>query len=85
MADWRTILGFAAGGLTTLSYIPQVLKTWKSKSTHDISAGMFITLTAGLFLWVLYGISINSVPVIVTNIISVVLGLTIVFFKFKNG
>ncbi|MDA8327308.1 MAG: SemiSWEET transporter [Nitrospiraceae bacterium] len=82
---WRTLLGFAAGALTTLAYLPQVMKTWKSRSTHDISAGMFITLCAGLFLWVLYGISINSVPVIATNIVSFALGLIIVIFKMKNG
>ncbi|MDA8172718.1 MAG: SemiSWEET transporter [Nitrospiraceae bacterium] len=82
---WRTLLGFAAGALTTLAYLPQVMKTWKSRSTQDISAGMFITLCAGLFLWVLYGFSINSVPVIATNIVSFALGLIIVIFKIKNG
>ena len=83
--DWRTVLGFAAGALTTLSYFPQVVKTLKTRSTHDISAGMFITLCAGLFLWFLYGISINSVPVIATNIVSFILGMIIVVLKLKNG
>ncbi len=82
---WTTLLGFAAGTLTTLAYLPQVVKTWRSKSTRDISAGMFVTLCSGLFLWVLYGISISSAPIVVTNIVSFVLGTIIVVFKIKNG
>ncbi|MDA8388316.1 MAG: SemiSWEET transporter [Nitrospiraceae bacterium] len=84
-ADLKTLLGFAAGALTTLSYLPQVVKTWKSRSTRDISAGMFVILAAGLLLWTLYGFLINSTPVIVTNIVSFILAVTIVVFKMLNG
>ena len=79
------ILGFAAGTLTTFSLVPQVIKAWKSKHTKDVSMGMFATLCAGLVFWVLYGFSINSLPVIVTNIVSFILGMFIIFLKIKFG
>lgn len=75
----------AAGALTTIAYLPQVIKVWKTRSTHDISAGMFITLCLGLVMWTFYGLSINSMPVIIANIISFVLAFTVLVFKIRQG
>ncbi len=75
----------AAGALTTIAYLPQVIKVWKTRSTHDISAGMFITLCLGLVMWTFYGFSINSTPVIIANIISFVLAFTVLVFKIREG
>ncbi len=82
--DHATLIGLTAGTLTTVSFLPQVIKTWKSKSTHDISMGMFMTLCLGLLIWVVYGFSINSVPVILTNIISFILAFTVLILKIKH-
>jgi MtN3 and saliva related transmembrane protein len=82
--DYATLIGLTAGTLTTVSFLPQVIKTWKSKSTHDISMGMFMTLCLGLLIWVFYGFSINSVPVILTNIISFILAFTVLILKIKH-
>jgi len=82
--DNATLIGLTAGTLTTISFLPQVIKTWKSKSTHDISIGMFTTLCLGLLIWVFYGFSINSVPVILTNIISFILAFTVLVLKIKH-
>ena len=83
-AELKTLIGFVAGALTTLAYLPQVMKAWKSKSTRDISSGMFIILSAGLVLWTIYGFLIGSPPVIIANIISLALAVAILVFKIAN-
>ncbi len=83
--DHSTAIGLMAGALTTLAYLPQVVKTWKSKSTKDISVGMFVTLCLGLLMWVFYGFSIHSIPVIVANIVSLVLVFIVLTFKIMYG
>lgn len=76
-------LGLIAGCLTTVAFFPQVLKIWKSRSAADISLGMFIVFSTGLVLWIVYGLSISSLPVVLANGITLVLSLTIVVFKIR--
>jgi MtN3 and saliva related transmembrane protein len=76
-------LGLIAGALTTVAFIPQVVKIWKSKHTLDISLGMFSILSVGVFLWLLYGIQLGALPLILANGITLVLSLTILVFKLK--
>jgi MtN3 and saliva related transmembrane protein len=83
--DNTTLLGLAAGFCTTLSFLPQLLKTWKTKSTHDISTGMYVTLSIGLLLWVFYGVSIYSLPIIITNVVTLVLSSAVLVLKIKHG
>lgn len=78
-----TLLGITAGTLTTIALLPQLVKTWRSKSAKDISIVMFSTSCLGLLLWTFYGFSINSVPVIVANIVSFVLAFSIVVLKIR--
>jgi MtN3 and saliva related transmembrane protein len=78
-----TLLGITAGTLTTIALLPQLVKTWRSKSAKDISTGMFSTSCLGLLLWTFYGFSINSVPVIVANIVSFALAFTILILKIR--
>jgi len=63
--------------------LPQVLKTWKTKSTEDISAIMFITFCLGLFLWLIYGLLINSLPIIFANALTLIFSSIILYFKFR--
>jgi len=77
------ILGMVAGTLTTIAFVPQVVKTWRSKSTHDISYGMFILFSVGLLLWLAYGIAINSLPIMLSNIVTLILALVILGLKFR--
>jgi len=79
------IIGFAAGTLTTVCLIPQVLKVWKTKLTRDISLGWIMTLTIGVALWLAYGILINSYPVIVANFFTLILSIIILILKLKYG
>ncbi len=78
-----TTLGLVAGTLTTVAFFPQVIKTWRSRSAKDISLGMFSIFSAGVFLWLLYGIHIHAMPVIVSNAVTLVLALTILLFKLR--
>jgi MtN3 and saliva related transmembrane protein len=80
-----TLLGLLAGMLTTVAFIPQVIKTWRTRSTHDISLAMFAIFTAGVFTWLIYGLLIGDLPVILANCVTLVLAGTIVFFKLRNG
>ena len=77
------ILGFVAGTLTTLSILPQVLKTFKLKETHELSIAWLLMLVSGTFLWSVYGYMISSPPVLVANIISCLLVLILFFLKLK--
>jgi MtN3 and saliva related transmembrane protein len=76
-------LGLIAAALTTVAFIPQVVKIWKSKHTLDISLGMFSIFSVGVFLWLLYGIQLGALPIILSNGITLVLSLTILVFKLK--
>ena len=78
-----TVLGLLAGTLTTISFLPQVIQTWKSKSAKDISLGMFVTFCAGVLLWLLYGIIIHNFPVIITNFVTLILSSSILWMKLK--
>lgn len=82
-AEYVILLGFIAAALTTASFIPQVLKTWKTKKTEDISLAMFIAFSAGVFLWLIYGMMINSTPVIIANTVTFILAVIILAFKLK--
>lgn len=76
------ILGLLAGTLTTLAFLPQVIKTWKSRSAKDISLGMFLMFSAGVFLWLLYGLSLGALPIIIANSVTLILSLLILGMKF---
>ena len=83
--DLVTFLGMVAGTLTTISFVPQLIRTWKTRSTKDISTGMFIMFCTGILLWTLYGFAIDSLPVMITNGITFVLAFIILVLKIKHG
>ncbi|MDQ3536081.1 MAG: SemiSWEET transporter [Bacteroidota bacterium] len=77
------ILGLVAGACTTIAFIPQVVKTYKSKSAKDLSSGMFLTFWIGIILWLIYGIIINDLPIIVANVLTFLLASTILMLKIR--
>ena len=83
MMDTITIVGLIAAVLTTMSFLPQVMKVWKTKSTRDISTGMFMLSSSGLFLWFIYGVYIKDLPIILANSLSLIQALIILSFKFR--
>lgn len=76
-----TVIGLAAGFCTTLAFLPQAVKTWKSKSAKDLSLGMYSILCTGILLWLIYGILISDIPIIIANSVTLMLALSILYFK----
>lgn len=76
-------LGGAAGFLTTISFIPQVYKVWKTRHTKDISLGMYAIFTSGVGFWLIYGYLLTSWPIIVSNGITFVLAGTVLLMKIR--
>ena len=83
--DNVTILGLTAGTLTTVAFIPQLAKAWQSKSTGDLSWGMVIIFSTGVLLWLIYGIWIDSLPVILANAVTLLFQASIIALKMKYG
>ena len=81
--DTIALAGYLAGTLTTLSFVPQVLRIWKLKETKDFSLAMLLLFAAGMFLWTAYGIGINSLPVIAANVITFGLVLFLLGMKIR--
>lgn len=79
------ILGYAAGALTTLAFVPQVVRTWKTRSTEDISLAMFAVFTTGVVLWGIYGLLVGSWPIILANGVTLALSATVLGLKLKHG
>lgn len=81
--DPVNLLGIAAGSLTTVAFVPQVVKTWRTKSGDDISTGMFLLFATGVVLWLLYGVALQAAPIVIANSITLVLALTIIVLKVR--
>lgn len=76
-------IGFVAGTLTTIAFLPQLQRTWRTKSADDMSLAMLLIFTTGVFLWLIYGLYLTAWPIIVTNAITFILTLTILALKLK--
>ena len=69
------IVGIIAGALSCTTFLPQVIKTWKSKSTKDVSLTMFIIASISTTLWIIYGVLIHSFSILATNIVVLLFSL----------
>ena len=78
---WITVLGFSAAFLTTLAFLPQVLKVFKTRHTKDLSLGMYVVLVAGILLWLTYGLLIHDLPIVLANSVTFVLASSILVLK----
>lgn len=83
--DHVTFIGLVAGTLTTIAFLPQVMKVRRSKQTRDLSLPMYIVLSLGISLWVIYGVLLKSLPVISANSVTVILTIYILIMKIKHG
>ena len=75
--------GYVAATLTTLAFVPQAWKTIRSKDTRSISLGMYVVFTIGIGFWLVYGIVLDSIPMILSNIVTFGLSATILVMKLK--
>jgi MtN3 and saliva related transmembrane protein len=81
--DFVTVLGLVAASLTTFSFLPQMIKTWQSKSAKDVSFVMLICFNTGIFLWLIYGILLKQLPIILANAATLFFNLIILWLKIK--
>ena len=77
------IVGVIAAILTTSAFVPQVYKTWKSKSAKELSLTMYLVLFTGIVLWFIYGYVIESFAIKLANIVTGLLVLMLIYFKLK--
>ncbi|MFA4905427.1 MAG: SemiSWEET transporter [Candidatus Margulisiibacteriota bacterium] len=83
--DFILLAGTLAAILTTTAFVPQVIKAHQTKHTKDLSLTMYVLLAIGITLWIIYGFSLNSVPVIAANSVTLVMSLYLLFLKIKYG
>jgi MtN3 and saliva related transmembrane protein len=81
-AEWT---GYVAATLTTLAFVPQAIKTIRSRDTRSISLGMYVVFTIGLAFWLVYGIVLHSWPMILSNVVTLGLSSTILALKLRQG
>ena len=77
-------LGFVAGALTTAAFIPQVLKSWQTRDLSGISLRMYSLFTAGVALWLLYGVALANWPIVLWNVITLVLAGGVLIMKLRH-
>lgn len=80
MTEW---IGILAGFCTTLAFLPQVIKTYRSRSARDLSLSMFSIFCTGIILWLIYGILIDDLPIILANSVTLLLAGILLFFKLS--
>ena len=76
-------IGYFAAFCTTIAFLPQAIKAWKTKSTKDISLYMFLLLVVGILAWLVYGILISSLPLVIANLAGLFLAISILIAKLK--
>jgi MtN3 and saliva related transmembrane protein len=81
--DTLTVLGLIAGGLTTASFLPQVIQTWTTRSVRDLSYWMIVMFWIGIGLWLLYGLGIGSLPIIAANAVTILLVSLLLVMKLR--
>ena len=79
------LLGTIAGILTTLAFVPQVWRVWKTRSTRDISLGMYLVFTTGVGFWLAYGLVLGAWPIVVANSVTLMLTGTVLALKLRHG
>lgn len=83
--NYINVLGYFAGILVVISLLPQFIKSWKTKSTADISLWRYVIYVVGLILWVIYAIVIKNGPVALTNGVGLIIASSILYLKVKYG
>ncbi len=81
--NWIEALGTFAGIQTTVAFLPQVLKVWRSKSAQDISLATFSIFTSGVIFWLIYGLLVDSFSITAANIVTLFLAASIVVMKLR--
>ncbi len=78
-------IGLVAASCTTLAFLPQVVRSWRTRHTRDISLAMSVVMTTGIALWLVYGWMIGDVPLILANTVTLVFSATLLVLKLRHG
>jgi MtN3 and saliva related transmembrane protein len=78
-------IGNIAGFLTTLAFLPQVVRSWRTGSTADLSLLTILAFVAGVSLWIAYGIALHSFPIVVWNVVTLALNVALLCAKIRHG
>jgi MtN3 and saliva related transmembrane protein len=81
--DYIKLLGLAAGTISSITFLPQVLRIWKTKSAKDLSLNMLALLILGVSMWLTYGIMVKDVAIIYTNSMVLTMSFIMLYFKFR--
>ena len=81
--NYIDLFGFLAALLTTIAFLPQLYKTWKTKSADDVSLIMLILFITGLICWIIYGLKIQSIPILVANVVTFIFNFSILILKLS--
>ncbi len=81
--DFIVIVGYIAGALTTISFVPQLMKAWKMRETRDLSLAMLVLFGIGILLWTIYGFWVDSLPIIAANVTTFILILVLLGLKIR--
>ena len=79
------LIGYAAGFLILISIIPQIIKSWKTKSTKDLSLLRYLIYVSGVILWLVYGIALKNLPIIIVNSLNFILACFVVYLIIRYG
>lgn len=77
------ILGLVAGTITSITFLPQVIKIWQTKSAKDLSMAMLLLLMLGVILWLAYGLFVMDAAIIYTNSMVLAMSLIMLYFKLR--
>ena len=80
-----TVIGLVAAVCTTISFMPQIYQVYRTKQTRDLSLPTFILLTIGIFLWLVYGVLLKSLPIVLANTLTLVMCIYVVIMKIRQG
>jgi len=84
MIALHDLIGYGAAILTTLAFIPQTLKSWRTRDLSGVSLSMYSLFTLGVGLWLVYGILLDSWPIILANLVTLTLAGTVLFLKIRH-
>ena len=82
---YTDLIGYAAGVMTTVAFLPQAIKVWRTRSARDLSLGMYLIFTGGVGLWLIYGLLLRAWPLVAANAVTFVLAGAILLYKLREG
>ena len=81
--NWIDVVGYSAGVLTAVTFLPQVIKTWKMKAAGELSFLMILLVACSVSIWIIYGLLLKNNVIIITNSVVLILSLILIYFKLN--